>query len=595
MIVNENREYRPHTACSCDLWIARTSRAMTCLILLCLLFPTPAPASTKEQLDLKFGLAMVGAPKYSEADTHLDYANPDAPKGGELKQAAIGTFDTLNPYSIKGRAAQGLNLVTDRLMTRVWDEPFTMYPMIAERVSVPDDRSSITFYLNPLAKFHDGTPITQDDVIFSFETLKNEGRPNMRRIYKLATAKKDGDHGVHFSFSEGYDRETVMIFALMPILSKAYWTDKTFDKTTLEAPLGSGPYKIAEAEAGKRIILERVEDYWAKNSLVNKGHHNFDRIIYDYYRDNTVAFESFKKGDLTLRREWDAGSWNNSYDFPALNDGRVVKEEIKHNRPDKVRGFIFNTRRAPFDDIRVRQALGKFFDFDWMNKNLFYGQYQQINSYYPNTDLAREIPPVKKKDQRTRMREGDRLLKKAGWIVKDGKRVNEKTGEVMQFDILLSKPSDEKIALSLTRSLKKMGIETTVRVLDSAAYLGRMQDYDFDMTLYFWHSTLSPGTEQYLYWSCEAAEQPSRWNYAGICDPEIDTLAKSIPDAKTREELVNNTQKLDQKLWDNTNMIPLYYNTQDFVSYWKPLKRPEKTPIYGIVTETWWIDQTEKP
>ncbi len=552
-------------------------------------------AHAEETLNLKFGLAMVGEPKYSPEDTHLDYANPNAPKGGDLKQAAIGTFDTLNPYSIKGRAAKGLNLVTDRLMTRVWDEPFTMYPMIAERVSVPEDRSSITFYLNSLARFHDGTPITVDDVIFSFETLKAEGRPNMRRIYKLATASKVADNGIEFSFGEGFDRETVMIFALMPILSKDYWKDKTFDKTTLEAPLGSGPYKIAEAEPGKRIVLERVKDYWAKDTLVNKGHHNFDRVIYDYYRDNTVAFESFKKGDLTLRREWDAGNWNSSYDFPALDDGRVVKEEIIHSRPDKVRGFIFNTRRAPFDDIRVRQALNKFFDFDWMNKNLFYGQYQQINSYYPNTDLARPIPKKEKKSPRLLMREGDQLLKQAGWIVQDGKRIHQKTGKPMRFDILLNDPSDEKIALSLTRSFKKMGIDATVRVLDSAAYLGRMQDYNFDMTLYFWHSTLSPGTEQYLYWSCEAAEQPSRWNYAGICDPEIDMLAQSIPDAKTRDELVAKTQKLDKKLWDNANMIPLYYNTKDFVSYWKPLKRPEKTPIYGIVTETWWMDQPQQP
>ena len=545
------------------------------------------PAYAEEKFGSRFGMAMVGEPKYNADNTHLDYANPEAPKGGDLKQAAIGSFDTLNPYSIKGRAAQGLNLVTDRLMARVWDEPFTMYPLIAERVDVPEDRSSITFHLNPRAKFHDGTPITVDDILFSYETLRAEGRPNQRRIYKLAIAKKTGERSIQFMFGEGYDRETVMIFALMPVLSKAYWIGKTFDKTTLNAPLGSGPYKIAEAEPGKRIVFERIKNYWAKDLLTNKGHHNFDRIIYDYYRDDTVAFESFKTGDLNLRREWDAGSWNNSYDFPALSDGRVVKEEIKHGRPDKVRGFIFNTRRPPFDKIEIRQALNLVFDFNWMNKNLFYGQYEQIDSYYPNTDLGAPLEQDSA-GNRTKMKQANELLKNAGWIVKNGNRVNEKTGEAMRFQILLDDPGNEKIALSLTRSLKKMGIGANVRVLDSAAYRGRMSDYDFDMTLYYWHSTLSPGTEQYLYWSCEAANQSSRWNYAGICDPEVDELAKSIPTAKTRAELVVKTQKLDQKLWESQLMIPLYYNPQDFVAYWNSLKHPETTPLYGMVVETWW-------
>ena len=542
-----------------------------------------------------YGLAMVGAPKYSADDTHLDYANPDAPKGGDLKQSATGSFDTLNPYSIKGRAAQGLNLVTDQLMARVWDEPFTMYPLIAQRVDMPDDRSSITFYLNPKAQFHDGTPITVDDVMFSFETLREEGRPNQRRIYKLATASKVGKDGIKFVFGEGYDRETAMIFTLMPVLSKKYWEGKTFDTTTLEAPLGSGPYKIAVAEPGKRIIYERVKDYWAKDLLPNKGHHNFDRIIYEYFRDDTVAFESFKKGDLNLRREWDAGDWNANYDFSALKEGKVMKEEVEHGRPDKVRGFIFNTRRAPFDDIRVRQALNLAFDFDWANKNFFYGQYKQINSFYPNTDLAAPKEEKEKTNRRLLLKQANDLLTEAGWEIKDGKRVNVKTGAPMSFEILLDDPANEKIALALTRNLKKMGVDARVRVLDSAAFRGRINDYDFDMIQYYWHSTLSPGTEQYLYWSCEAAKQPSRWNYAGICDPEIDELAKSIPTAKTREELVQNTQKLDEKLQAGSYMIPLYYNPEDYVAYWKPLKRPEKTPLYGIVVETWWMDGANTP
>ncbi len=556
----------------------------TALLFFSFAFSFPALAEEK------FGMAMVGKPKYNAQSTHIDYVNPDAPKGGTLKQAGAGSFDTLNPHAIKGSAAQGLNLVTDRLMNRVWDEPFTLYPMIAQSVDVPEDRSSITFNLNLKAQFHDGSPITTDDVLFSFETLRENGRPNMRRIYKMATPTVTNKQTIRFDLNDERDRETVMIIALMPILSKTYWTDKEFDKTTLEPPLGSGPYKIVSADPGKRIIYERVKDYWAKDILTNKGHHNFDKIIYDYYRDDTVAFESFKKGDLHVRREWDAGNWNSTYDFPALKENKVIKEELKHGRPDKVRGFIFNTRRAPFDDIRVRQALNLFFDFNWMNKNLFYGQYNRINSFYQGTDLARKVEVSPPKNLRQKLREGNALLEQAGWVIKNGKRINKETGKAMSFQILLDNPNDEKIALALTRSLKKMGIDAGVRVLDSAAYRGRLNEYDFDMILHYWHSTLSPGTEQYLYWSCEAAEQPSRWNYAGICDPEIDEIAKSIPTARTREELAAKTAKLDEKLWNNHLFIPLYHNPVDFVAYWNDIRHPENTPLYGMVVETWWMD-----
>lgn len=549
-----------------------------------LLIFIPSLAFAAEQ----YGIAMVDKPKYNALSNHLDYVNPDAPKGGTLKQAATGSFDTLNPYNIKGNPADGLNLTTDQLMARVWDEPFTLYPLIAKSIEAPEDRSEITFHLNPKAKFHDGTPITADDVLFTYETLKEKGRPNQRRIYKMATATKIDKHTVKFTLGEGHDRETVMIFGLMPVLSKAYWKDKEFDKTTLDIPLGSGPYKIKSVEAGKRITYERVKDYWAADLLTNKGHHNFDNIIYDVYRDDTVALESFKKGDLSVRREWDAGNWNAQYKFDA------IKEEIPHGRAEKVRGFIFNARRAPFDDIKVRQALNLFFDFDWMNKNLFYSAYKQVNSFYPNTYLSREVKANKELSMREKLRDGNALLEETGWVIKDGKRVNKNTGKEMSFNILLDNPSDEKIALSLTRSLKKMGIAANVRVMDSAAYRARLNDYDFDMILHYWHSTLSPGTEQYLYWSCEAAKTPAQWNYAGICDPEIDELTKSIPAAISQEELLIKTRRLDQSLWNNTLMIPLYYNPVDYVAYWKPLKRPETTPLYGMVIETWWMDQGSK-
>lgn len=533
---------------------------------------------------------MTGTPKYTSASPHVDYANPNAPKGGTLKQAAIGSFDTLNPYTIKGKSPPGLDLVTDRLMARVWDEPFTMYPLIAEQAVVPADRSSVTFHLNPKARFHDGTPITTDDVLFSYETLKEFGRPNMRRVYKLARAQKINERTIRFQFGDGHDRETVMIFAMMPILSKAYWQGKTFDETTLKAPLGSGPYKIAQVDPGRQITYERVKDYWAQNLLPNVGHNNFDRIVYDFYRDDSVAFEAFKSGDLNFRREWDAGLWTSGYDFPAAQKNLVKKDALSHGRPDRVRGFIFNTRRDPFDDIRVRQALALAFDFEWVNKNLYHGLYRHIDSYFPNTELS--APPHKTQPQsrRSALKQADQLLKDAGWVIQNGKRVQAKTGQGFDFEIMLDDPGNEKIALAFVGNLKRLGITPRVRVLDTAAFRGRLNDYDFDMTLYFWMSTLSPGTEQYLYWGCEAATQPGRWNYAGICDPVIDDLSKSIAKATTRAELVKTVQTLDQKLMAGSYMIPLYYNPYDFVTYWPPVQRPEKTPLYGTVIETWWMD-----
>lgn len=539
---------------------------------------------------------MTGKAKYGPESTHVDYANPDAPKGGTLKQAAIGTFDTLNPYNIKGKVPPGMDLVTDRLMARVWDEPFTMYPMIAQSVTVPADRSSITFHLNPRAQFHDGSPVTADDVIFTFETLKESGRPNMRRIYKLVSkVEKPDTQSVKFSLGEGYDRETIMILALMPVLSKTYWDGKTFDATTLTPFLSNGAYKIKSIEPGRRIVYERVKDYWAAELFPNKGLNNFDTVVYDFYRDDSIAFESFKAGDLNLRREWDAGTWKSGYDFPAIKNGKAKKESLEHGRPDRVRGFIFNTRREPFTDIRVRKALNLAFDFEWVNQNLYYGLYKRINSYYPNTELAATDTPQPiengtPEQKRENMKEADRLLKEAGWIVRDGKRVNEKSGKALNFEIMLDEPANEKIALSFVRSLKRLGITPHVRVLDSAAFLGRLNDYDFDMTLYFWMSTLSPGTEQYLYWSCEAAKSPSRWNYAGICDNNIDRLSQSIAAAKTREDLVARVRALDSALMAGQYMVPLYYNPADFVAYWEPLAHPGSMPLYGTVLETWWMN-----
>lgn len=574
--------------------------------------------ASKQGQSKSFGIAMHGTPKYTQQSAHLDYVNPDAPKGGAIKQATIGTFDTLNPYSIKGKAAQGLNLVYDRLMARIWDEPFSMYPLIAESYEMPDDRSSITFHINAKARFHDGSPITAEDVLFSFETLKAEGRPNMRNVYKLVSEAKIIDPlSIKFSFGEGYDKETALILAMMPVLSKNWWSGRIFDSTTLDIPNLNGPYTISAVDPGRSITFTLKPDYWAKDLLANKGSYNFQRITYDYFRDDTVAFESFKSGNTDIRREFDIGKWSAGYDFPALSQGRVIKDAIAHQRPERVTSFIFNTRRAPFDDWRVREALNLLFDFDWANKNLYYGQYQRITSFFPNSELAArgepsegeleilepwrgKVPdsvfseayqPASSKtptEIRNNMRKADMLLRSAGWNVTNGKRM--KNGHPFAFEILLGAAEEEKLALHFKRSLEKMGIAARIRVLDAAAYRGRMNDYDFDMTLYYWLSSLSPGTEQILYWGCAAAKEQARWNYPGICNPAIDAIASQVAHTGERESLVNHMHALDRILTAGRYTVPLYYSGRDYFAYNARIKRPETTPIYGAVLETWWME-----
>lgn len=560
------------------------------------------------------GISMHGEPALKDGFTNLPYAKVDAPKGGELKQSALGSFDTLNPFTIKGKAAQGLNLVYDRLMARSWDEAFTLYPLIAQSVEVPEDRSSITFHLNPAAKFSDGSPITTDDVLFSFNILKEKGRPNMRAVYKLVDRieKPDAD-SLKFVLGPAHDRETVLIIAMMPILSKAYWADKKFDVTTLSIPVTNGPYKISSVDPGRRIVLERNKDYWAKDLPVNKGLYNFDRITTDYFRDESVALEAFKKGDVGLRIEQDPGRWAKSYQ----GSGKINQESLPHGRVERMWGMIFNLRRAPFDDIRVRKALSLMIDYDWINKNIFHGLYKPTNSFYPNSNLSASGTPDEAELAllepyrsslpaevfgtswepantanpailRENQRKADALLKEAGWIIKDGVRVNSKTGKPFSFEILLGSADDEKIALAFKRSLARLGINITMRTLDAAAFNDRLLSYEYDMTLYFWQNTLSPGTEQKLYWSCQSAKEPGRFNYSGFCHQASDMLAKNIPQVKTREELVANVRALDRILtWEHI-AIPLFYSGKDMVASWPQLAHPEKDALYGNTMESWY-------
>ncbi len=546
-------------------------------------FAADAPTHAPKAGTPTHAIAMHGQPKYPAAARVLDYVNPAAPQGGTLTQSVAGTFDTLNPFTIKGKAAQGLDYVYDRLAARVWDEPFTLYGLIAKQIIVPDDRSSITFVLDPRAKFHDKTSITADDVKFSFETLKQYGRPNMRRVYQLVSKVTiRSPREIRFDLGPGYDRETVMILAMMPVLPKHDWDGRDFNATTLRVPVGSGPYRIKNVAVGRKIEYERVRDDWAAGNITRRGQNNFDRLVFDYYRDDAVALEAFKAHGTDIRREFDTAKWQSAYkDVPK----GVKLESLPHGRPEWVRGFIFNLRRKPFDDARVREALQLAFDADFVNQTLYRGAGKRISSIFPYTELAGAKPP-ETMDRRTAMRRADAALTEAGWTVQNGVRMRD--GKPLTFQILLSSAQDEKTALALTGGLKKLGITANVRTVDAAQFAGALAAYDYDMVLHYWINTLSPGTEQMIYWSCDAAKTQGSKNYAGICDQAVDKDAQAIAAAKSRQDLVRAAHDLDRRIMDARLFIPLFTIGKDYWAYWSDLHHPAQTPLYGQVIETWW-------
>ena len=563
------------------------------------------------------GIAMHGAPKYGPDFEHLDYVNPDAPKGGELRRAATGTFDNLNPFIIKGVVAHGRHLVFESLLKRTWDEPFSLYGLIAETIEVPDDRSSVAFTLRPEARFHDGSPITVDDVIFSWETLKEQGRPNHRLYYnKVRKIERPDARTVRFLFdTETPDRELPLILGLMPIISKAYYSRATFEQTTLTPPLGSGPYTIESVDAGRSIVYRRDPDYWGRDLPINRGQHNFDRIGYDYYRDDEVMMEAFRAGEYDLRQELSATRWATGYGFPAVADGRVKIELLPHGRPSGMFAMVFNTRRPMFADRAVRYALSLAFDFEWINRNLLQGAYVRTNSIFDNSELgAQGLPeggelallephrdslppelfetayhaPVVEGGLRKNLATARRLLNEAGWRVEDGSLRRTSDGLPLAFEILLVNPGNERIALNFTRNLERLGVEAKVRTVDTAQYQYRRNVYDFDMLIYRWGMSLSPGNEQAFYWGMEAADQEGTRNYPGIKDPAVDDLIAKMTEARERGDFVDVVRAMDRVLIWGHYMIPLYHLNDDRFAYWDKFGRPEVTPVYGAVLDAWW-------
>ena len=586
------------------------------LIVLIAAIPVLAGVAAGETNVLRV-LAMHGEPAYAPDMDHFAYADPAATVGGDLRLTATGTFDNLNPYIIKGVAAQGLGLVFESLMERGQDEPFTLYPLIAQAVEVADDRSWIVFHLNPAARFQDGSPVTSADILFTWRTLRDEGRPHTRTYYaQVVEATAPDDHTVRFDFRED-NWEMPLIMGLMPVLSETYFSTHMFDQTTLDPPLGTGPYRVAEVQPGQRIVYQRDPDYWGWDLPVNRGRYNFERISFTYFRDANAAMQAFLAGDADVRFDDDATRWATAYTGPAVDRGDILLEEIAHGRPSGMPALVFNERREPFGDIRVREALGLAFDFTWTNKNLLHDAYDRTTSMFDNSDLAatglpeglelellepyRDMLPPELFEQsfvlpqtdgsgqlRNQLQEARDLLSDAGWQVINGVLTRSSDGRTFGFEILLDESRWERIFLPYVRNLERLGIAANLRTVDSAQYQLRRSDFDYDAIVYHWGQSLSPGNEQYVYWSSEAAQNPGSRNYAGIADPVVDALIDRLVDARTRDDLVAATRALDRVLLWGRHVVPLFHREVDNVARWTSIQRPAVAPIYGPDITTWW-------
>ena len=568
------------------------------------------------------GIAMHGEALEPQDFAYFPYANPDAPKGGRLTLAMRGTFDSLNPLIVKGASAEGIrDYVYESLLARAYDEPFSLYGLIAESVEVPEDRSFVEFTLNPAAKFSDGTPITVEDVIFSHALLRDHGRPNHRSYYqKVTRVEKTGENKVKFTFDGSGDREMPLIIGLMPVLPRHLIDPDSFEKTSFSPPIGSGPYLVDKVDPGKSISYKRDPHYWGADLPVNRGHFNFDEIRFDYYRDSGSMFEAFKSGAISVRPEDDPTRWTEGYDFPALRDGRVVKEEFPIEDPAGMSALVFNTRRPLFADPRVREALIKLLDFTWINRTLYHGQYARTESYFARSELsshgraadaqetallapfAGDVKPeimdgsfaLPVSDGSGENREGRKealaLLEQAGYRLENGTLVSQATRQPFVFEILATTRAEERLLLTYARALKQVGIDAQIRQVDSAQYQRRKQTYDFDMIQYDWPVSLSPGNEQSFRWGSEAAVTEGSFNYAGVKSPAVDAMIKAMLEAKDRTSFVAATRALDRVLLSGDYVVPLFHLPRQWLAYWSELKRPAKTPLYGYQLDTWWME-----
>ena len=586
---------------------------------------TPAMALTGTD-GPAYGMAMHGEPKYGPAFSHFDYANPGALKGGEDVRRAIGTFDSLNPFIVQGNPAAGVGLIYDTLTTSSADEAFTQYCLLCITMEIPDDRSWVEYELHNDAKWHDGKPVTPADVIFSFNALRDKGAPSYRFYYRDVTmVEQTGPRKVKFSFGDAQNPELALIIGQIPVLPAHYWESRDFSKTTLEVPLGSGPYRISDVKVGRSITLERVPEYWARNNPTNIGRNNIDTLRFEYFRDPGVSRIALISGDLDRMLENSSKAWATEYtNTKPFQDGMMIQGQFPHQRTSPIQGFVFNLRKPLFEDRQVRAALGMAFDFEWSNKNLFHDAYARTDSFFDNSDLGSQgllkdadaeereilerfrdqlpdevftaayVPPSTDgsgtRGIRGNLRTASRLLDEAGWVIRDGKRVNAETGEAFQFEILLGSQTFERIALPFARNLERLGIESRVRVVDASQYRERTDNFNFDMISGIWGQSESPGNEQREFWSSDSATRNGSRNLAGISDPVIDALIELVASAPNRESLIQRTCALDRALLWGHYVILQWHVSEDRIVYWDRYGIPEIVPRGGVQLDTWWID-----
>jgi peptide/nickel transport system substrate-binding protein len=565
-------------------------------------------------------IAMHGEPALPPDFANLPYVNPEAPKGGRLTLAFEGAFDSLNPYNVRALStAQGLaGDVYQTLMTRSADEPFTLYGLIAQTIETNEARDHVVFHLDPRARFSDGGAITSADVAFTFNLLKEKGRPQQRAALGLIKGLETPDPlTVRCDLTGAGDRELPMILALMPVLSRAHTDAEHFDEQTLQTPISSGPYLVAEVKPGERLVLKRNPDYWARDLPITRGLYNFDEIRIDYYRDATAMFEAFKAGLYDFRIEPDPTRWRSGYDFPALSEGRVVKEAIANGLPKGMDGFSFNTRRPIFADARVREALAMMFDFEWINASLYGGVYRRSKSYFDDSELSSAGRPASAQERallapypsavradvmegqwappasdgsgrdRTLARRALSLLAEAGYSLKDGALADAR-GERIAFEILVKNRQEERLALAYSQSLARIGVSATVRLNDEVQFQRRRTKFDFDMMMGSWAASPSPGGEQRTRWGSASANMDGAYNICGAASPAIDAMIAALLAARTHEEFVAAVRALDRVLISGFYIVPLFYAPDQWIAYWAKLGHPERTPLFGVNTDAWW-------
>jgi len=568
----------------------------------------------------RHGIAMHGEPKHPPGFARFDAADPAAKPGGRLSRGVLGTFDSLNPYIIKGVAAAGVrDLVSESLLARGLDEPFTLYGLLAESVAVPDDRSEVTFTLNPAARFSDGTPVTVDDVVFTFDVLKAQGRPNHRSYFqKVEATERIGERTIRFKFQSGVDRELPLILGLMPILSSKVLTPETFDQTRLDTFVGSGPYRIAKVDPGRLIAYERDPNWWARDLPVNRSRYNFDEVRFEYYRDATTMFEAFRSGVLDVRYEDDPGQWSQGYDFPAVRDGLVVKSEIETQQPAGMTALVFNTRRPVFADRAVRRALIQMFDFEFLNRTLYNNLYRRTQSYFERSILSSAGRPADDEERRLlapfmrvvepeildgtatlpvtdgsgRNRANQQkaldILKGAGWVADGGRIVNVKTRQPLNFEVLVTSVAAQRLLSSFRADLERLGIAMTIRQVEGTQYQARLRTYDYDMIVASWPSSLSPGNEQTFRWSGVVGRQDGSFNFAGVDNPAADAMIEAMLAARSVDTFRSGVRALDRVLRSGDYVIPLSHVPNVWIAHKRTIRMPASVPVAGVSSDTWW-------